>query len=89
MTALRSPAPGTCTVHRAQTSPCVNSPPPHAAAGSSAASQAAAFASDPRVHFDTQSATWRFEDDAGDELEYDPAKGAWKPVVSAAPLLSV
>lgn len=66
-----------------------SAPPPHAAAGSSAASQAAAFASDPRVHFDTQSATWRFEDDAGDELEYDPAKGAWKPVVSAAPLLSV
>ncbi|KAI0051899.1 hypothetical protein FA95DRAFT_1484447 [Auriscalpium vulgare] len=58
-----------------------NAPPPSAAAGSSAESQAAAFASDPRVHFDTQSATWRFEDDDGDEQEYDPVKGAWFPVV--------
>ncbi|KAI0066108.1 hypothetical protein BV25DRAFT_1797157 [Artomyces pyxidatus] len=58
-----------------------NAPPPSAAAGSSAETQAAAFALDPRVHFDKQSETWRFEDDDGDELEYDPAKGAWVPVV--------
>ncbi|EIM81169.1 uncharacterized protein STEHIDRAFT_172176 [Stereum hirsutum FP-91666 SS1] len=51
------------------------------AAGSSAETQAAAFASDPRIHFDTQSQTWKFEDDNGDELEYDAGKGAWVPVV--------
>jgi HIV Tat-specific factor 1 len=62
--------------------------PPIAAAGSSAEVQAAAFADDPRVHFDRQSGTWRFEDDDGNEMEYDATKGAWVPVVSA-PLLSL
>lgn len=59
------------------------------AAGSDAATQAAAFADDPRIHFDTQAQSWRFEDDDGNELEFDAAKGAWVPVVSAAPSLSV
>ncbi|KAH9839417.1 uncharacterized protein C8Q71DRAFT_749414 [Rhodofomes roseus] len=51
--------------------------PPTAAAGSSAAAQAAAFAEDPRVHFDRTSGTWHLEQDDGTELEYDAAKGAW------------
>ena len=57
-------------------------PPPTTATGSTPEAQAAAFAEDPRVHFDTVSGTWRFEDDNGDEMEYDTAKGAWVPVVS-------
>ncbi|TFY69802.1 hypothetical protein EVG20_g2984 [Dentipellis fragilis] len=58
-----------------------SAPLPSAVAGSSAESQAAAFASDPRVHFDQQSGTWRLENDDGSELEYDAAKGSWVPVV--------
>ena len=57
-------------------------PPAALASGSSAEAQAAAFADDPRVHFDRQAGTWRFEQDDGTELEYDGAKGAWVPVVS-------
>lgn len=56
--------------------------PPSAQAGSTLEAQAAAFADDPRVHFDRNSGTWRFEDDNGDEMEYDSSKGAWVPVVS-------
>lgn len=56
--------------------------PPTILAGSSAQAQAAAFADDPRVHFDRQSGTWKFEDDDGSEMEYDAAKGAWVSVVS-------
>ena len=52
------------------------------AAGSSAALQAAAFADDDRIHFDKTSGTWRYEDDDGNEMEYDATKGAWAPVVS-------
>ena len=56
--------------------------PPTAVAGSSAEAQAAAFADDDRIHFDKTSGTWRFEDDDGNEMEYDSAKGVWAPVVS-------
>jgi len=57
---------------------------PRAAPGASAEEQAAAFEDDPRVYFDTQSRQWRLED--GDaELEYEPAKAVWIPVVSSAP----
>jgi len=53
---------------------------PRAAPGASAEEQAAAFEDDPRVYFDTQSRQWRLED--GDaELEYEPAKAVWIPVV--------
>ena len=58
-----------------------SAPPTAIAAGSSAAAQAAAFADDPRVHFDRQAGTWRFEDDDGNEMEYDAAKGAWVSLV--------
>jgi HIV Tat-specific factor 1 len=55
--------------------------PPLAAAGSSAEAQEAAFASDPRIYFSKEDQTWRFEDDDGQEMEYDAAKGAWALVV--------
>lgn len=56
---------------------------PTALAGSSAEAQAAAFADDDRIHFDRTTGTWRLEDDDGNEMEYDAAKGVWVPVVSA------
>ena len=62
-----------------------DAPPAALASGSSAEAQSAAFADDPRVHFDRAAGTWRFEQDDGSELEYDAAKGAWVPVVSAPP----
>ncbi|KAH8083783.1 hypothetical protein BXZ70DRAFT_900532 [Cristinia sonorae] len=55
--------------------------PPTALAGSSAEAQAAAFATDDRIHFDKASGSWRFEDDDGNEFEYDAAKGAWVSLV--------
>ncbi|EMD37555.1 hypothetical protein CERSUDRAFT_73425 [Gelatoporia subvermispora B] len=55
--------------------------PPTALAGASADAQAAAFAEDPRVHFDRNAGTWRFEDDDGSEMEWDAAKGTWVPVI--------
>ncbi|KAI0675135.1 hypothetical protein C8Q78DRAFT_966068 [Trametes maxima] len=58
-----------------------NLPPTALASGSSAEAQAAAFADDPRVHFDRNAGTWRFEQDDGTELEYDASKGAWVPIV--------
>lgn len=60
-------------------------PPAALASGSSAEAQAAAFADDPRVHFDRTAGTWRFEQDDGTELEYDDEKGAWVPVVRPQP----
>ena len=51
------------------------------AAGSSAQAQAAAFAADDRIHFDKTSGSWRYEDEDGNEMEYDGVKGAWVPVV--------
>ena len=50
-------------------------------AGSSAEAQAEAFASDPRIYFSKETNTWLFEDDNGQEMEYDTSKGAWVPVV--------
>ena len=55
--------------------------PPSAAAGASAEAQAAPFATDPRVHFSQVTKRWAFEDDDGNEYEYDAAKGAWVLVV--------
>lgn len=57
------------------------SAPTTVSAGSTAETQAAAFASDPRIHFDKTSGTWRFEDDNEVEFEFDPVKGAWVPLV--------
>ena len=58
-----------------------DAPPAALASGSSAEAQTSAFADDPRVHYDRNAGTWRFEHDDGSELEYDAAKGAWVPVV--------
>jgi len=58
-----------------------SSTPATVAAGSTAAQQAAAFADDPRIHFDRNAGTWRYEDDDGNEMEYDAGKGAWVPVL--------
>ncbi|TFY74956.1 hypothetical protein EWM64_g9056 [Hericium alpestre] len=58
-----------------------SAPLPSTAAGSSAETQAAAFATDPRIHYDRQAGTWRLEEEDGSELEYDPAKGTWVPLV--------
>ncbi|KAI0081898.1 hypothetical protein K474DRAFT_1655770 [Panus rudis PR-1116 ss-1] len=55
--------------------------PPTALVGSTPEEQAAAFADDPRIHFDKTSGTWKFEDDDGTEMEYDTAKGSWVPVL--------
>jgi HIV Tat-specific factor 1 len=43
--------------------------------------QAAAFASDPRIYFSKEDGTWRFEDDNGQEMEWDTSKNAWFPLV--------
>ncbi|OBZ68180.1 Splicing factor U2AF-associated protein 2 [Grifola frondosa] len=59
----------------------IDTPPSALAGGSSAEAQAAAFADDPRVHFDRTVGTWRFENEDGSELEYDAVKGAWVPVL--------
>lgn len=52
--------------------------PPSATGGSSLD----LFAADDRVHFSTETGTWRFEQEDGNELEYDTAKSQWLPVVS-------
>ena len=54
---------------------------PVAALGASQDAQAAAFAADPRIHFSTVTRRWAFEDDGGNEWEYDANKGAWIQVV--------
>ncbi|KAF8973297.1 hypothetical protein BDZ97DRAFT_2070371 [Flammula alnicola] len=59
----------------------MSAPPPSPAAGSSAEVQAAAFADDPRIYFSKTSNTWRFEQEDGTELEYDPSKNSWAPLV--------
>lgn len=56
--------------------------PAIATAGASQEAQAAAFADDPRIHFSTVTKRWAFEDDNGNEFEYDSAKAVWLPVVS-------
>ena len=55
---------------------------PSAGAGASAEAQAAAFASDPRIHFSRETGRWAYEDDDGNEFEYDGVKGVWIAVVS-------
>ncbi|KDQ27602.1 hypothetical protein PLEOSDRAFT_51142 [Pleurotus ostreatus PC15] len=59
-----------------------NAPPPvAAAAGSSAEAQAAAFADDPRIYYDKESGSWKFEGDDGTEMEYDGVKGKWVSIL--------
>ena len=54
---------------------------PSAVVGASAEAQAEAFESDPRIHYSTVTKRWTFEDDDGNEFEYDAAKAVWVPVV--------
>lgn len=37
---------------------------------------------DPRVHYDQRTGKWAYEDDDGTEMEWNPVRGAWVPVVS-------
>ncbi|KIK03472.1 hypothetical protein K443DRAFT_653246 [Laccaria amethystina LaAM-08-1] len=59
----------------------MSAPPPSAAVGSSAEAQAAAFADDPRVYFSKTANTWRYEQEDGTEMEYDPSNAVWVPLV--------
>lgn len=43
--------------------------------------QLAAFASDPRMHINTVTKRWEYEDDDGNEFEFDPVSAKWIPVV--------
>ena len=43
--------------------------------------QQAAFAADPRMHINTVTQRWEYEDDDGNEFEFDPVSGKWVPVV--------
>lgn len=54
---------------------------PSAALGASQEAQEEAFAEDPRIHFSTVTKRWTFEDDDGNEFEYEASKGVWVPVV--------
>ncbi|KAI5120978.1 hypothetical protein M0805_006650 [Coniferiporia weirii] len=49
--------------------------------GASLDDQTAAFAADPRIHFSTVTNRWAFEDDDGNEWEYDISKAVWVQVV--------
>ena len=63
-------------------------PPPSAGANSTPESQAALFASDPRIHYSRESGTWRLEHEDGSELEYDAAKGTWVALVGTSYIAS-
>ncbi|KAG8781937.1 hypothetical protein FRB91_007761, partial [Serendipita sp. 411] len=39
------------------------------------------FASDPRIHYNTVTQKWEFEDDDGNEMEWDILKNTWVPIV--------
>ncbi|KAG8833810.1 hypothetical protein FRC17_010051 [Serendipita sp. 399] len=39
------------------------------------------FASDPRVHYNTVTQKWEFEDDEGNEMEWDVVKNSWVPII--------
>ena len=51
------------------------------ASGSTLADYTASFATDPRIAFNKVTGKWEFEDDDGNEMEWDMAKNTWVPVV--------
>ena len=51
--------------------------------GSTVADHTASFATDPRIAFNKVTGKWEFEDDDGNEMEWDMVKNAWVPVVRA------
>ena len=48
---------------------------------SSAGNGAAAFADDPRIHYNQVSSKWEFEGDDGKEYEWDGGRNSWMPIV--------
>lgn len=58
-----------------------DNPLPTAASSSTVATGSVSFAEDPRAFYNKETATWRLEDDDGNELEYDQVKGVWVPLV--------
>jgi HIV Tat-specific factor 1 len=40
------------------------------------------FSTDPRVHFNKGTKKWAYEDEQGDEFEWDSIRNKWVPVVS-------
>lgn len=43
--------------------------------------QSAAFAADPRVHFNKASNKWEYEDEQGNEFEWNQLVNNWVPIV--------
>lgn len=58
--------------------------PPSAAVNASAEDQAAAFAADPRIYLSKTTNRWSYEDDDGNEFEYDAGTAKWVQVVCSA-----
>ena len=63
------------------TQPMADNALPTASSSSTATAGSVSFTEDPRAFYDKETATWRLEDDDGNELEYDQVKGAWVPLV--------
>jgi hypothetical protein len=63
------------------TQPMADNTLPTPSSSSTATTGSVSFAEDPRAFYDKETATWRLEDDDGNELEYDQAKAAWIPLV--------
>lgn len=62
-----------------------DNPFPTASSSSTTITGEISFAEDPRAFYNKETATWRLEDDDGDEFEYDQEKGAWVPLVRTLP----
>ena len=41
----------------------------------------ASFSTDPRIAFNKVTGKWEFENDDGNEMEWDTVKNAWVPIV--------
>lgn len=64
-----------------RTRPMADKALPIPSSSSTTTTGSVSFAEDPRAFYNKETATWRLEDDDGNELEYDQAKGAWIPLV--------
>jgi HIV Tat-specific factor 1 len=53
--------------------------------GSTVADHTASFSTDPRIAFNKVTGKWEFEDDDGNEMEWDMVKNSWVPVVRIWP----
>ena len=52
--------------------------------GLTVADHIASFSTDPRIAFNKVTGKWEFEDDDGNEMEWDMVKNTWVPVVRTA-----